>query len=101
MFRFSSAKISDDLLLVIDHKFRIFPLFSKFPPIFPVSVNFTPVSPKLLFPPYFYKFPPVFEKFTCFLHTYVFRFPLTLTMLHLCITQCMYWTPLDHTTGRS
>src|SRR6218665_911215 len=39
--------------------------------------------------------PPVFEKFTCFLHTLcVFRFPPTLTRMHLCITQCTYWTPL-------
>jgi len=29
------------------------------------------------------------------LHTLcVFRFPLTLIMMHLCITQCTYWTPL-------
>jgi len=47
------AKISDDLFLVIDQKFRI-------PPIFPVSVHFPPVSRKLLFPPYFDKFPPLF-----------------------------------------
>ena len=40
-------------------------------------------------------FPPVFEKFTCFLHALcVFRFHPTLTMMHLCITQCTYWTPL-------
>ena len=38
---------------------------------------------------------PVLGKFTCFLHTFcVFRFPPTLTMMHLCITQCTYWTPL-------
>src|SRR6218665_3612413 len=80
---FSSAKISDDLFLVIDHKFRISPLLSLFQYIFP------PVSQKLLFPPSFDKFPSVFEKFTCFLHTLcVFRFPPTLTMMHLCMTQC-------------
>src|SRR6218665_874677 len=80
--RFSSAKISDDFL-VIDHKFRI-------SPIFPVSVHFSPVSRKLLFPPTLKNFPPVLEKFTCLLHTKlcVFRFlPTTLTMMHLCITQ--------------
>jgi len=48
---------------------------------------------KLLFPQYFYKFPSVFVKSTCILHALrVFRFPPTLTMMHLCITQC--------TTGR-
>ena len=73
---FSSAKISDDLFLVIDQKFA--PLFGKF----------------FIFP-YFFKFPPEFVKFTCFLYTFcVFRLPPTLTMMHLCITQCTYWTPL-------
>src|SRR6218665_3852964 len=42
-----------------------------------------------------YYFPLLFEKFTYFLHTLcAFRFPSTLTMMHLCITQCTYWTPL-------
>src|SRR6218665_1145156 len=55
---FSSAKISDDLFLVINRKFRI-------PPIFPVSVHFPPVSRKFIFPPTLKNVPPVFEKFTC------------------------------------
>src|SRR6218665_2962880 len=57
-----------------------FPCFSTLPP---------PVSRKLLFP-HILKCPhPVLEKFTCFLHTLcVFCFPPTLTMMHLCITQC-------------
>src|SRR6218665_727757 len=83
-FRFSSAKISDDLFL--SHR----PQISKFPPFFPVLVvHFPPVSRKLLFPPTLKNVPPLFEKFICFLHTLcVFRFPPTLTMMHLCITQC-------------
>src|SRR6218665_3317846 len=67
-------------------------------PYFPCFNNFPPVSRKLLFPPYFQTFLPVFKKFTCFLHTFcvhVFLSPLNLTMMHLCITQCTYWTPLD------
>src|SRR6218665_3327312 len=65
-----------------------FPCFSTF--------SRPPVSRKLLFPPTFLNFPSVLSKFTCFLHTFcVFRFPPTLTIMHLCITQCMYWTPLD------
>src|SRR6218665_3975722 len=86
--RFSSEKISDDLFLVINHKFRV-------PPIFPVSVHFHPVSRKLLFFPLLLKIPPCFRKihllftyFTCI------SFPNTLTVMHLCITQCTYWTPL-------
>src|SRR6218665_1624185 len=66
-----------------------------FPDIFPVSVH-PPVSRKLLFP-YFEKFSPLFYKNSlAFLYTlFVFRFPPTLTMMHLCITQCTYWTPLQ------
>src|SRR6218665_315795 len=75
--------------LVIDHKFRIYSSFSLFQYIFP------PVSQKLSFPPYFDKCSPCFRQihllftyFTCI------SFPPTLTMMHLCITQCKYWTPL-------
>src|SRR6218665_1404830 len=49
------------------------------------------------FPSTFENFPPDFVKFACFyiLHTLrVFRFFPTFTMMHLCITQCTYWTPL-------
>ena len=74
---------------VIDHKFRISPYFSLFQYIS------LPLFRENYSPPYFDKFPPVLEKFTCFLHALcVFRFPPTLTMMHLCITQCTYWTPL-------
>jgi len=60
----SSPKISDDLLLVIDHKFRIST------PIFPVSVHLPPCFAKIIIFPYFEKFSPlVFQKITCFLHT--------------------------------
>ena len=58
----SSANISDDFFLVINHKFRISSYFRSFS-------TFPPVSRKLFFPPYFYNFPPVLGKFTCFLHT--------------------------------
>jgi len=85
---FHPSKSLMTFFIVIDHKFRISP-FSLFRYISPS------VSRKLLFPPYFQKFPPVLEKFTCFLHTLcVFRLPPTLTMMHSCITQCTYWTPL-------
>ena len=40
--RFSSAKISDDLFLVIDHKFRIYPLFSLFQYISPLFYKNSP-----------------------------------------------------------
>src|SRR6218665_2884491 len=72
------------------------PQISNFPPISPVSVHFPTVSRKLLFPTTLKNPPPVLEKFTCFLHTSCgIRFTPTLTMMHLCITQCTYWTPLS------
>src|SRR6218665_2694897 len=86
-FPFSSAKISDDLFLVIDHKFSLFQYI--FPPLFR----------KIITSPYFEKFPPYFSKihllFTYFMSI---SFPPTLTMMHLCITQCTYWTPLITST---
>src|SRR6218665_1259501 len=75
--------------------------FFRISPYFPCFSTFPPVSRKLLFrPPTMKNFPPVFEKFTCFLHILcVFRFPPTLTMMHLCITQCTYWTSLTGAIG--
>src|SRR6218665_1573617 len=52
-------------------------------------------------PPTFQNLPPVFEKFNSFLHTLRVIFPPTLTMMHLCITQCTYWTPLHPFVGGS
>src|SRR6218665_3869108 len=73
--RFSSTKISDD-------------------PFSPVSVHFPPLSRKLLFP-LLSKMSPCF-RIIHLLFTYItcISFPPTLTMMHLCITQCTYWTPL-------
>src|SRR6218665_1389728 len=89
IFRFLSAKFLMTSSLVIDHKFLISPLFSLFHYIFPYLFR------ENYYSPYFYRFPPVFREFTCFLHTLcVFPFPPTLTMMHLCITQFTYWTPL-------
>src|SRR6218665_2970175 len=85
IFPFSSAKISHHLFLVIDHKFRISPLFSH------ASVHFPSVSRKLLLPPTFTNFPPCFRKsdllFTCFL---CISFPPYFDHF----TQCTYWMPL-------
>src|SRR6218665_2882709 len=59
----SSAKISDHLFLVIDHKFRISPLFSLYQYISPLF------RPNYSFPLLLQISPPVSGKFTCFLHT--------------------------------
>ena len=83
---FSSAKISDDLFLVINRKFRI-------PPIFPVSVHFPPVSRKFIFPPTLKNVPPVFEKFTCSYILYVHFVSLLLW------PWCIYASP-NARTGR-
>src|SRR6218665_2205316 len=85
----SSAKISYDLFF--SHR----PQISNFPPIFASSVHFHLFRKNYSFPPTFTNFPPVLGKFTCFLHALRVHFsPSTLTMMHLCITQCTYWTPL-------
>jgi len=90
-----SEKVFDfhppEFLIFFSHR----PKISNFLPIFPVSVYFPLFRENYYFPPTLTNFPPVFEKFTCFLHTLcVFRFLPTLLMMHLCITQCTYWTPL-------
>ena len=87
-FRFSSAKISYDVFLVIDHKFRISPYFLCFPvsPLFRENYYF-PLTFKNV-PLSFRKIHLLFTYFLCI------SFPPTLTMMHLCITQCTYWTPL-------
>ena len=75
-------------LFVIDHWFLISSLFSLFQSI-PLYFGQIFISPA------FQNDPPDFVKFPCFLHTFCdFRFPSTLTRMHLCITQCTYWTPL-------
>ena len=70
------------------------PQISNFPPVLPVLLHFPLIRENLLFHPTFQNLPPVFEKFNSFLHTLRVIFPPTLTMMHLCITQCTYWTPL-------
>jgi len=62
--RFSSAKISDDVFLVIDHKFRISPYF-------PCFSTFSPCFAKIIIPslsnisPLFSKNSPAFTYFRC------------------------------------
>ena len=74
---------------IFDHKFRFSPYFccfSTFPPCF-AKIIISPVLWQI--------FPPVLHKFTCFYILYgYFVSPPTFTMMHLCITQCTYWTPL-------
>src|SRR6218665_547168 len=90
IFRFSYAKISNDLFLIIDHKFRISLIFALFQYI---SLCFAKIIISL---PTLKKFPPVFENFTCLSHTLcVFRFTqYAHWVMHLCITHCANWTPL-------
>ena len=64
--------------LVIDHKFWILPYFEEII-----------LSPLLLqISPCFRQIYVFFTYFMCF------SFPPTFSMMHLCITQCTYWTPL-------
>ena len=75
----------------IDHKFRIFSLlFSVFQCLSPCFAKII-ISPLLwqIFPSFFRQFHLLFTYFTCISFS-----PYTLTVMHLCITQCTYWTPL-------
>jgi len=79
--RFSSAKIFDDLFFSHRPQIFLFPLYFHFFSPFP------PFQRKSSFPPTLPNFPSDFVKCPCFLHTFCdFRFPPTLTMMHLCIT---------------
>ena len=67
--KFHLQKFLMTFFIVIDHKFRI-------SPIFPCFCTFPPVSRKLLFPRYFEKFSPLFKKnLPAFYILCVFRFP--------------------------
>src|SRR6218665_912598 len=69
------------------------PQISNFTPIFPVSVNFHLFRENYYSPTF--KNSPCFRKIHLLFNTLcVFRFPPTLTMMHSCITQYTYWTPL-------
>src|SRR6218665_3522627 len=85
--------------------FRISPLFSKNSQTLWKIFKLLPFSEKFLdfHPPKFlmtfflvidHKFRLLFTYFTCFSFP---TFPPTLTMMHLCITQYTYWTPLHST----
>src|SRR6218665_247603 len=63
--RFHPPKFLMTFFLVINHKFRI-------PPVFANSIHFPPISTKLFFPPYFCKIPPDFVKLTCFYILYMY-----------------------------
>ena len=88
--RFSSAKIYDYLFFSHRPKISNFPLFSLFQYI-------SPCFAKIIISPYFFKFHPWFRKIhLLFTHFMCISFPPTLTTMHLCITQCTYWTPLKN-----
>src|SRR6218665_2241411 len=55
--RFSSARISDDLFLVIDQ-----PQISNFPPYFASFSTFSPLFCANYYSPSFHKFPPCFQE---------------------------------------
>jgi len=74
--------------LVIDYKFWISHLFSLSEYISPL------ISRKLLFPPIFTNSPLFSWNLRGFTYFMCISFPLTLTMMHLCITQRTSWTPL-------
>src|SRR6218665_3850344 len=66
----------------------------KFPPYFPSFNSFPPCFGKFFFFPTFAKFPPISLNFRVFTYFSLRVFSPTFTMMHLCITQCTYWTSL-------
>src|SRR6218665_1528798 len=89
-FRFSSANISDDPFF--SHR----PQISNFPPSLPLSVHF-PLFRENYYFPLLLKIPPLFSRNShafYVLFVYFVSPQLCMTMMHLCITQCTYWTPL-------
>jgi len=78
--------------LVIDHKFWISPLFSLFQYISPLFRG------NYYFPHTLTNFPPFKQIHLLFTYFTCISFPPTFTMMHLCITQCTYWTPLHACT---
>ena len=97
IFDFHPPKFLMTFFSFFSHRPQIsnFSLFSLFRYILP------PCFAKICISPYLKNFPSVFEKFACVLHTLcVFPFPPSLTMMHLCITQCTHWTPLDERGGQ-
>src|SRR6218665_1652623 len=85
-------------LLIFWKMSKILPLPEKIshfhPPKFLTTFFLVIDSQKFIISPYFSKFPPCFPKVQQLFTYFTCIFPRTLTMLHLCITQCTYWTPL-------
>ena len=70
----------------------LFSLFQYISPLFRENYSFLPT----------FKIPPRFRKIYVFFTYFVFFFsPSCLTMMHLCITQCTYWSPLLLTSIKS
>ena len=87
---FQISPISENFRNVFQTPWKISPILP-FPPKISDFDDLSPFLGDFLFPPTFADFLHDFVKFTCFLHTlFVFRFPASLTMMHLCITQCTY-----------
>src|SRR6218665_1113299 len=84
---------SETLFLVIDHEFRISPLFQ----------FVSPYCGKFFFSPYFCKIPPDFVKLTCFYILYMYfvspYFYHDVFMHHT--MHVGYWTPLYTTLNNS
>jgi len=69
------------------------PQISNFP-LFSVFQFISPYFRKFFFPPTTANFPLISINLRDFAYFTCISFPSALTMMHLCITQCTYWTPL-------
>jgi len=74
--------------IVIDSNFLISPYFRCFRIVHPISGKLSFHPPTFSHSLWFRKIYVFFTNYMCF------SFPPSFTMMHLCITQCTYWTPL-------
>ena len=71
------------------------PQISRISPLFSVFKYISPYFEKKYSFPLFLKISPCFRQIYVFFTYFIcFSSPPTFTMMHLCITQCTYWTPL-------
>ena len=60
-------------------------------PLFSMFQYISPLFRQNYYYPYFFKFPWFRNIYVFFTYFMCFSFPPSLTMMHLCITQCTYW----------
>src|SRR6218665_170502 len=85
------------MTLLLSHR----PQILNFPSYFACFSSFPPLIGENYYVPLLSQISPLFsENSPAFYILCVYISPPTLTMMHLCITQCTYWTPLERAEMR-